>query len=196
MTGTSDGAPTGGPHEWFRRSRDLLERGDAGASLILIERVLQEDPTSLAAREIRARALFDSQHFNESAKEFGDIVERCPDDDYAHYGLGMSLWRLQQFPDAADHLALACVMRPNDDRYSRALGQVRATLRAREEADLPLSGPIRDADDSSGPASTIVPGTLIEEIWPGLSDPGAPGHTTMDRNGPDAQGDQPDGLPS
>ena len=186
MTGTSDGTPTGGPHEWFRRSRDLLERGDAGASLVLIERVLQEDPTSLAAREIRARALFDSQHFNESAEEFGEIVEQRPDDDYAHYGLGMSLWRLQQFPEAADHLALACVMRPDDVRYSRALGQVRATLRAREEADLPLSGPIGDTDDQAHAASPIVPGTLIQEIWPDRTD--------LDRHGADAEEDEPDGM--
>ena len=187
MTGSSDGAPTGGPHEWFRRSRDLLERGDAGASLVLIERVLQEDPSSLAAREIRARALFDSQHFSESAEEFGEIVERRPDDDYAHYGLGMSLWRLQQFPDAADHLALACVMRPDDVRYSRALGQVRATLRAREEADLPLSGPIGEADEAIGAASPILPGTLIEEIWPARMGP-------VD-DWPGSGGNDSDGMP-
>lgn len=157
-------APAGEVHDWFRRSRDLLDRGDAGASLVLIERVLQADPQSLAAREIKARALFDSQQFPESAKEFESITTARPDDDYAHYGLGMCLWRLQRFPEAADHLALASVMRPGDARYTRALTQVRATLKARAEADLPLSGPLEPGRSSTqGP---IAPGTPVMNILP------------------------------
>jgi hypothetical protein len=34
------------------------------------------------------------------------------------------------------------VMRPNRSEYAQALSQVKATLRARAEADLPLAGPI------------------------------------------------------
>ncbi len=169
MVEDARGAPAGEVHDWFRRSRELLERGDAGASLILIDRVLDVDPTALAAVEIRARALFDSQRFDAAAEEFAGITQARPDDDYAHYGLGMSLWRLQRFPEAADHLALACVMRPSDERYTRALAQVRATLKARAEADLPLSGPIAPVDDtpSSGTGSgPIVPGTRIDDVWP------------------------------
>ena len=165
MSEIEAGAPAGEPHDWFRRSRDLLERGDAAASLVLIERVLEIDPTSLAAVEIRARALFDSQLFDQAAAEFERITEERPDDDYAQYGLGMSLWRLQRFPEAADHLALAAVMRPTDDRYARALTQVRATLKARAEADLPLSGPIAP-DAGRSAAGPVVPGMSIRDIWP------------------------------
>jgi Flp pilus assembly protein TadD len=168
------GLPAGDPHDWFRRARDLLDRGDSAASLVLIERVLDVDSTSLAAVEIRARALFDSQYFTEAAAEFERITEIRPDDDYAQYGLGMSLWRLQRFPEAADHLALAAVMRPNDERYSRALTQVRATLKARAEADLPLTGPIApEGIGSDGPGELggpIVPGTPVAEIWPPNAD--------------------------
>lgn len=165
------GLPAGDPHDWFRRARDLLERGDAAASLVLIERVLDVDSTSLAAVEIRARALFDSQYFTEAAAEFERITQLRPDDDYAQYGLGMSLWRLQRFPEAADHLALAAVMRPTDERYSRALTQVRATLKARADADLPLSGPIAPEEaeggsGSSGAQGPIIPGMNISDIWP------------------------------
>lgn len=161
------GAPAGEVHDWFRRSRELLDRGDAAASLILIDRVLEADPTSLAAVEIRARALFDSQQFDAAAQEFASITQVRPDDDYAHYGLGMSLWRLQRFPESADHLALASVMRPSDERYARALAQVRATLRARTDANLPLTGPIAQVEDAQSPLSgPITPGTRIDEIWP------------------------------
>lgn len=174
-SGGDTGLPAGDPHDWFRRARDLLDRGDAAASLVLIERVLEIDPTSLAAAEIRARALFDSQHFTEAAAEFERITQERPDDDYAQYGLGMSLWRLQRFPESADHLALAVVMRPTDERYSRALTQVRATLKARMEAKLPLSGPIapegsKNGEGSSGASDAIVPGMRISDIWPPAGD--------------------------
>lgn len=177
MSDSAGGTPTGEPHEWFRRSRDLLDRGDAAASLVLIERVLEVDPTSLAAREIKARALFDSQYFDEAAQEFEQITVQRPDDDYARYGLGMSLWRLQRFPEALDHLALAAVMRPANEQYSRALTQVRATLKARAEADLPLSGPIAPeaADADRGSPGPIIPGMSVHDIWPPPEDDVPPG---------------------
>lgn len=137
-----DGAPEGDTYDWYRRASDLLERGDASASLVLIERVLGEDPQARAALEIKARALFDAGHYAEAAEAFDDCLRFSPDDDYAHYGAGMSLWRLQRFPEARDHLAMASVMRPERSDYQRALGQVKATLNARRKAGLPLTGPV------------------------------------------------------
>lgn len=120
----------------------MLASGDAGASLVLIDRVLQEDPSSQAAREIRARALFDCGRYAEAAEAFTQCLESAPADDYAHYGAGMSLWRVQDFPQARDHLAMASVMRPDREEYVRALTQVKATIKARRAAGLPLTGPI------------------------------------------------------
>jgi Flp pilus assembly protein TadD len=139
---TAQGTPEGSVYDWFRRASDLLDRGDAAASLVLIDRVLQEDPQSQAAREIRARALFDSGRYSEAAEAFAQCLVAAPADDYAHYGAGLSLWRLQDFPQARDHLAMACVMRPEREEYTRALAQVKATLEARRSAGLPLRGPL------------------------------------------------------
>lgn len=149
---TAQGAPSGSVYDWFRRAADLLASGDAGASLVLIDRVLQEDPSSQAAREIRARALFDSGRYAEAAEAFAECLESAPADDYAHYGAGMSLWRLQDFPHARDHLAMASVMRPDRDEYARALTQVKATIKARRVAGLPLTGPIDTGDPATGAA--------------------------------------------
>ncbi len=142
---TAQGAPSGSVYDWFRRADELLASGDAAASLVLIERVLQEDPASQSAREIRARALFDAGHYDEAAVAFLACLEAAPADDYAHYGAGLSLWRLQDFPQSRDHLAMACVMRPDRAEYARALTQVKATIRARREAGLPLTGPVDTA---------------------------------------------------
>ena len=53
------------------------------------------------------------------SREFRVLVDLVPDDDYARFGLGLALWRLRQFPEAAEHLAMAAVMRPDRAEYAR-----------------------------------------------------------------------------
>lgn len=117
-----------------------MAQHNSDAAAELLQHLVRSEPTSASAREALARALFDSKRFQEAADEFEELLELSPDNDYAHFGMGMSLWRLREFPKAADHLALARVMKPQDEAYSRALQQVRATLRSREAAGLPLTG--------------------------------------------------------
>jgi predicted Zn-dependent protease len=140
--GDGSGDPDGTPYDWYRRACALLDGGNPDAAAVLLSRLREVDPTSTAVLETHARALFDSRRYQEAADAFAELVERSPAEDYAHYGLGMSLWRLQRFPLARDHLAMAAVMRPQRAEYSRALAQVRATLKARAEAGLPLEGPV------------------------------------------------------
>ncbi len=134
--------PEGEPYEWFRRAETLLAQGNADAAAVLLERLRALDPDSTSVLEDWSRALFDARRFEEAVLAFAELVERSPDDDYAHYGLGMSLWRLQKFPAARDHLAMARVMRPGRSEYESALTQVHATLKARVEAGLPAEGPV------------------------------------------------------
>jgi predicted Zn-dependent protease len=137
------GEPAGGPYEWYRRAMLLLETGNPEAALQLIERLEVVQPGSRSVHEARARALFDARRFEEAALAFESILERTPDDDYAHFGLGLCLWRTQQFVAARDELAMAFVMRPSRPEYGQALAQVKATLAARIRDGLPLNGPVR-----------------------------------------------------
>lgn len=140
--GSGGPGPDGAPYDWFRRAERLLGEGSPEAAAVLLERLRAWDPESTSILESWARALFDARRFGEAAAAFTELVEQRPDDDYAHYGLGLALWRLQEFPAARDHLAMAAVMRPDRSEYSSALTQVSATLRARSEAGLPLQGPV------------------------------------------------------
>jgi Flp pilus assembly protein TadD len=138
-------------YDRYRRASALLESGSPDAAAVLLARLRIEDPGSTSVLEAHARALFDGHRYLEAAAAFGELVERSPAEDYAHYGLGLSLWRLQRFPEARDHLAMAFVMRPSRSEYGTALGQVKATLRSRALAGLPLEGPINDPTDSQEP---------------------------------------------
>lgn len=134
--------PAGDPYDWFQRARQLMETGNPDAAAQLLERVLDAEPGSQAALESLARARFDARRFLDAAVAFDDLLEAAPDNDYAHFGRGLCAWHLQQFEAARDHLALAFVMRPQRPEYSKALAQVRATIRARSDGALPLNGPV------------------------------------------------------
>ncbi len=134
--------PAGGPYEWFHRAGDLLASGNPDAAAQLLERVLGAEPGSQAALESLGRARFDARRYDEAAAAFASLLESAPDNDYAHFALGLCHWHRQQFEEARDHLALAFVMRPSRPEYGKALSQVKATLLARATGDLPLNGPV------------------------------------------------------
>lgn len=128
------GAPGGGVYEWVRRAGDLLERGDAAAAAVLLQRASALEPGSASILEALGRAEYQAGQRDRAAASFARLVEMHPDGDYAHFGLGLSLSRLGRFKEAAEHLALAVAMRPDREEYVAQLNQVRATLRAREAA--------------------------------------------------------------
>ncbi|TAK69732.1 MAG: tetratricopeptide repeat protein [Actinomycetota bacterium] len=134
------GAPAGSPYDWYVRGARLLDAGHAAAAAELLGRLVAAEPTARSARETLARAQFDAGRYAEAAASFRVLAEASPDDDYAHFGLGLALWRLGRFRLAREHLAAAAVMRPSWDAAQRALRQVDATLAARAEAGLPPDG--------------------------------------------------------
>lgn len=140
-------APAGEAYDWYRRGTDLLAQGNAAAAAELLAWAARAEPGAASIREAWARSLFDAGRFAESEREFRILVDLVPDDDYARFGLGLALRRLRQFPEAAEHLAMAAVMRPDRAEYGRALTQVRATLAARAEAGL---DPVGSADEGLG----------------------------------------------
>lgn len=146
----SSGAPTrpeGEPYDWYRRGTTLLTEGSPAAAAELLAWAVDAEPQAASVREAYARALFDARRYDEAAREFGVLCDLVPDDDYAHFGLGLALWRQRRFHDAAQQLAMAAVMRPGRPEYAQALRQVRATLAAREQAGL---GPTGTADEVLG----------------------------------------------
>lgn len=132
--------PDGEPYDWFRRGTSLLEEGSPAAAAELLAWAVDEEPGAASIREAYARALFDTRRYDEAVREFEVLCDLVPDDDYAHFGYGMALWRVRRFHESQQQLAMAAVMRPERTEYGNALRQVRATLAARAEAGLPADG--------------------------------------------------------
>ncbi|WP_433518356.1 tetratricopeptide repeat protein [Nonomuraea sp. CA-143628] len=129
----SPGAPGGGVYVWYQRGVKLLKEGSPAAAAALLERAAAAEPDSRSIREALARAQFNSRQYAEAAASFRQIVDANPTEDYAYFGLGLSLWRTGDIEGAQEPLAIAVAMRPDERHYVSALKSVRATLRARRE---------------------------------------------------------------
>ena len=130
-------AAGGDTYDLYRRGLDLLGRGSAAAAAQLLERAAAAEPQSRSVLEALARAQFDAGRYAAAAGNFRRIVEASPSDDYAQFGLGLALARTGDPGAAAEHLALAAAMQPDRRHYTDALRSVRATLRARSQAQNP-----------------------------------------------------------
>ncbi|WP_020577476.1 tetratricopeptide repeat protein [Actinopolymorpha alba] len=128
------GRPAGDVYDWYNRGLELLKSGNHAAAAQLLSHARAAEPTSKSIREALARALFNCRQYAGSAETFEGLVQENPADDYAHFGLGLALSRLGDHGAAAPHLAMAAAMSPGSEHYAKALRQVRATLKAREEA--------------------------------------------------------------
>ena len=138
----SDG-PEGDPLAWYQRGMELLSRGSPAAAAQILQRAATVEPGSRSVREALARAQFDARRYTEAADNFRLIVEASPADDYANFGLGLSLARSGDPASAAEYLALAAAMRPDQKPYTDALHQVRATLHSRASQ----TGPAQPRED-------------------------------------------------
>lgn len=121
-------------HAWYTTGMELLGKGSAAAAAHVLQRAANAEPGSRSVREALARAQFDTGQYAAAADNFRVIVEASPTDDYAHFGLGLSLARKGDHQAAAEYLALAAAMRPDREHYTDALRQVRATLKFRRDA--------------------------------------------------------------
>lgn len=122
-------------HTWYTQGLELLGKGSAAAAAELLQRAADAEPASRSVREALARAQFNTGRYREAADNFRVNAEASPSDDYAHFGLGLSLARAGDHRKAAQYLALAAAMSPDREQYTDALRQVRATLKAREMTD-------------------------------------------------------------
>jgi len=129
----SQGFPGGEVYDWYQRGVKLLREGSPAAAAELLKRAAVAEPGSRSIWEALARAQFNSRQYAEAAGSFRRIVEANPAEDYAYFGLGLSLWRTGDIEGAQEPLAIAVAMRPDEGHYVKALKSVRATLRARRE---------------------------------------------------------------
>ena len=96
--------------ERYDRATLFFEAGDhAGAARILAD-ITEAAPEHTAALELLARAYYHSAQLGHAEERARELVERAPDNAYAHLVLGRTLERQSRHEEARPHLRMAAVM--------------------------------------------------------------------------------------
>jgi Flp pilus assembly protein TadD len=115
-------------YELFQRGTRLLEGGNPHAATIPLSRARDLDPDKTSIREALGRALFGAQRYEQAVREFEEVVNLAPTNDYALFCLGRSLQLLGRHAEARKPLALAACLQPTrrDYRVYRDRARARA----------------------------------------------------------------------
>lgn len=103
----------------FRAAEHLLDARDPGGAVKLLDEVIAAHPENTAARLLRARAFFAAAQLRPAELEFTVVLEREPDNAFAHFALGRTYERQGRPGQARRHFRLAAALDPNPD-YLRA----------------------------------------------------------------------------
>ncbi|MGP3921748.1 tetratricopeptide repeat protein [Streptomyces sp. 8N616] len=104
----------------FRAAEHLLAARDPRGAIKLLDSVIEAHPGSRAARLLRARAYFMAAQLRSAEAEFQHIVDREPDNAFAHFALGRTLQRANRPGEAIRHFRLAAALDPRPDYVEAA----------------------------------------------------------------------------
>lgn len=104
----------------YRAAEHLLDARDPRGAIKLLDAVIAAHPEHTAARLLRARAFFLSAQLRAAELEFGYVLEREPDNAFAHFALGRTLERASRPDEARRHFRLAAALDPRSDFVAAA----------------------------------------------------------------------------
>ncbi|MEH0530132.1 Tetratricopeptide repeat-containing protein [Streptomyces sp. 1222.2] len=97
----------------FRAAEQLLAARDPRGAVKLLDKVIAEHPENTAARLLRARAFFAAAQLRPAELEFTIVLEREPDNAFAHFALARTYQRQSRDDEAKRHFRLAAALDPN-----------------------------------------------------------------------------------
>lgn len=104
----------------YRAAEQLLAARDPRGAVKLLDSVIAAHPENTAARLLRARAFFAAAQLRPAELEFQIVLEREPDNAFAHFALGRTLERASRPDEAQRHFRLAAALDPRPDYVEAA----------------------------------------------------------------------------
>jgi Tfp pilus assembly protein PilF len=104
----------------FRAAEHLLAARDPRGAVKLLDKVIAEHPENTAARLLRARAFFAAAQLRPAELEFTIVLEREPDNAFAHFALARTYQRQSRDDEAKRHFRLAAALDPNPQYLEEA----------------------------------------------------------------------------
>ena len=104
----------------YRAAEQLLAARDPRGAVKLLDDVIAAHPENTAARLLRARAFFAAAQLRAAELEFSIVLEREPDNAFAHYALARTYERWSRPQQARRHFRLAAALDPQPDYIAAA----------------------------------------------------------------------------
>lgn len=104
----------------YRAAERLLEARDPQGAVKLLDSVISAHPENTAARLLRARAFFAAAQLRPAELEFELVLEREPDNAFAHFALARTFERRGQPEQAKRHFRLAAALDPKPEYLAAA----------------------------------------------------------------------------
>ncbi|MEV7728359.1 tetratricopeptide repeat protein [Streptomyces sp. NPDC101733] len=104
----------------YRAAERLLEARDPRGAVRLLDSVIAAHPENTSARLLRARAFFAAAQLRPAELEFELVLEREPDNAFAHFALGRTYERSGRREQARRHFRLAAALDPRPDYLAAA----------------------------------------------------------------------------
>jgi Flp pilus assembly protein TadD len=105
-------------YDLYQQGRRHLAAGMAAQATVPLEKAKRREPDKASIREALGIAYFRIRRYEEAEREFREMLEISPTDDYAHYALGRCLEKRGRAAEANGHYKLASSLRPGSKRYS------------------------------------------------------------------------------
>ena len=105
-------------YDLYQQGRRHLAAGMAAQATVPLEKAKKREPRKASIREALGIAYFRIRRYEEAEREFREMLEISPADDYAHYALGRCLEKQGKDTEANGHYKLASSLRPGSKRYS------------------------------------------------------------------------------
>lgn len=104
----------------YRAAEQLLAARDPRGAVKLLDEVIAAHPENTAARLLRARAFFAAAQLRSAELEFSLVLEREPDNAFAHFALARTYERQSRPERAQRHFRLAAALDPNPEYLKAA----------------------------------------------------------------------------
>jgi Flp pilus assembly protein TadD len=105
-------------YDLYQQGRRHLAAGMAAQATVPLEKAKRREPHKASIREALGIAYFRIRRYEEAEREFRQMLEISPSDDYAHYALGRCLEKQGKATEANGHYKLASSLRPESKHYS------------------------------------------------------------------------------
>ncbi|MDZ7838603.1 MAG: tetratricopeptide repeat protein [Actinomycetota bacterium] len=86
-----------------------------------LEKAKRQQPHKASIREALATAYYNSGFYSSAKKNFEKALQIDASNDFAYYGLGLSMAKLGDIKKARGQLKMAMVMNPECEQYKKAL---------------------------------------------------------------------------